>query len=98
MATAVCGIAGRAAPLDRNMEQSQSHRRTVAANFAFRILLAARKRPWGGWSRQEKRRKTHRAFLSATGVVGADGVLGVIPEGMVDNGSDHESIRRRCGG
>jgi len=39
----------------------------------------------GSWSRQEKRRKTHRAFLSATGVVGDYGVLGVIAEGMVDN-------------
>jgi hypothetical protein len=48
--------------------------------------------------RSRKRRKTHRALLSATGVVGDDGVLGVIPEGMVDNGSEHESIRRRCGG
>ena len=70
----------------------------ITTNFAFRILLAVRQRLGGGWSRQEKRRKTHRAFLSATGVVGADGVLGVIPEGMVDNGSEHESIRRRCGG
>jgi hypothetical protein len=40
-------------------------------------------------------RATTRAV--ATGVVGDNGVLDVIPEGPVDNRPDHESIRKPCG-